>query len=321
MAHQRAVTSAALVAALGLIVPGAQAQPSASVSGQASASRVPRWDARGLGPIPRQAIACLDVNDAGEVAVGTIAPSGDPNVVRLGGDGRVRASHAVGQRWISHVALARGGDSGDVLALCTMPEGRPGDFGSVFRCGQDIRSATGRLGPEGAAANTIAYGDHSNHYGALLRANGSGGAAVLGSRVFWFGGDRAAAPVSREFARPHDVVTVSFAAGPDGRAVVGCTGRREAEPGAKGPAPNLFVLATDAARPVWVRPALSEKEVADVPPPGKGLYGTPTLPDGRREELPQRDARVSAPMSVALDARSGLRRIAVADYPGWQHWV
>jgi glyoxylase-like metal-dependent hydrolase (beta-lactamase superfamily II) len=318
--HDRAVTSAALIAVLGLIVPGAQAQRAAPGAGPASASRVPHWDARGLGPLPRQAIACLDVSDeASEVAVGTIAPWGDPNVVRLGGDGRVLASHAVGQRWINHVAFARG--AGDVLALCTMPEGRPGDFGSVFRCGQDIQSATGRLGPEDAVSNTFLYGDHSNHYGAVLRSNRSGGVAVLGPRVFWFGDDRAAAPISREFARPRDAVTVSFAASPDGRVVVGCTGRRAVDPGADGPAPNLFLLAADAARSIWVRPALTTTEVADAPTPEKGVYGTPTSPDGRREQLPQRDVPVSAPLSIALDAGSSLRRIAVADYPGWQRWI
>src|SRR5262249_15452651 len=47
----------------------------------------------------------------------------------------------------------------------------------------------------------------------------------------------------------------------------------------------------------------------------------PTLPDGRREALPQRDVSVSAPLSIALDAGPDLRRIAVADYPGWQRWV
>src|SRR5262249_37610899 len=75
----------------------------------------------------------------------------------------------------------------------------------------------------------------------------------------------------------------------------------------------------DAPRPLWIRPALSE--IAEAPAPEKGLYGTPTLPDGRRQELAQRDVRVSAPLSVALDARPRLRRIAVADYPGWQRWV
>jgi metallo-beta-lactamase class B len=253
-----------------------------------------------------------------QVAVGTIAPPGDPNVVRLGGDGRVVGTHAVGQRWINQVALAR--DGGAVHALCTMPAGRAGDFCVVFRCGQEVKPATGSLGQDDFALNLFQYGDHSNHCGAALLAGESGGAAVLGPRVFWFGEDRAAAPVTREFPRPRHAVTVSFAAGADGRVVVGCTGRPAPEgPDAKGPEPNLFLLAPDASRPLWARPALTE--VADTPAPEKGLYGTPTLPDGRREELPQRDVRVSAPLSVAMDTKSPLRHIAVADYPGWQRWV
>jgi glyoxylase-like metal-dependent hydrolase (beta-lactamase superfamily II) len=308
------MTVAALVAALGLCVAGSQAH---------GATRVPRWDARGLGPLPRQAIACLDVStDASQVVVGTIAPPGDPNVIQLGRDGRVVATSIVGQRWINQVALARNGST--VHALCTMPAGRAGDFCVVFRCGQEVKPATGVLGQDDFVLNLFHYGDHSNHCGAALQAGASGGAAVLGPRVFWFGEDpkTAAAPLTREFPRPRDAVTVSFAtaASGDRHVVVGCTGRLDAEdPGAKSPQPNLFLLTADAPRPLWARPAVTE--VAIGPPLEKGLYGTPTLPDGRREELPQRDVAVSAPLSVALDAGPGLRHIAVADYPGWQRWV
>src|SRR5262249_6187557 len=39
----------------------------------------PRWDARGVGPLPRMGITSLDVSDDGkEVVVGTIASFGDP---------------------------------------------------------------------------------------------------------------------------------------------------------------------------------------------------------------------------------------------------
>jgi hypothetical protein len=51
-------------------------------------TKVPRWDARGVGPLPWQGVACLDVNDdVTRIALGTIAPSGDPNVLLLDGDG------------------------------------------------------------------------------------------------------------------------------------------------------------------------------------------------------------------------------------------
>jgi hypothetical protein len=82
-----------------------------------------------------QGIACLDVNDdATRIALGTIAPAGDPNVVLLDADGRLLRQQRAGQRWINQVAL--GGD--DVLrAVCTMPAGRAGDMPEVFRRAAD----------------------------------------------------------------------------------------------------------------------------------------------------------------------------------------
>ena len=41
---------------------------------------------------------------------------------------------------------------------------------------------------------------------------------------------------------------------------------------------------------MWVRPV--NKEVEKAPSLEKGIYGTPTLPDGKRPELPQRDEKV-----------------------------
>ena len=50
----------------------------------AQGSRVPKWDARGVGPLPWQGIACVDMNDEGTfIAVGTIAPPDDPNVFQV----------------------------------------------------------------------------------------------------------------------------------------------------------------------------------------------------------------------------------------------
>ena len=95
-------------------------------------SAVPEWDARGLGPLPRQGISCLDVGgDGAWIAVGTIAPPGDPNVFLFDGNGQLVRTAQVGQRWIQQVAVDR---SGKLLhALCTMPEGRAGDRGSLER--------------------------------------------------------------------------------------------------------------------------------------------------------------------------------------------
>src|SRR2546423_3871066 len=86
---------------LGLLVLAGSAfpagQPATSVGGPAGKSKVPAWDARGLGPLPWQGIACVDMNADGRfVAVGTIAPPGDPNVFLLGEGGKVLEQHTVG---------------------------------------------------------------------------------------------------------------------------------------------------------------------------------------------------------------------------------
>jgi hypothetical protein len=87
----------------------------------------------------------------------------------------------------------------------------------------------------------------------------------------------------------------------------------------------LHVLAPSRPKPLWSRPL--NTEAAEAPRPEKGRYGTPTLPDGRREELPQRDEKVWAPLAVAVhaegaaDAAGAKRLVAAADYQGWQRWV
>src|SRR5262249_52632234 len=75
----------------------------------------------------------------------------------------------------------------------------------------------------------------------------------------------------------------------------------------------------------WSRPASTDADEA--PRPEKGLYGRPTLPDGSREELPQRDEKAWAALAVALhvgegdDVTRAKRLVAAADYQGWQRWV
>ncbi len=86
---------------------------SASAASAAGPTRVPAWNARGLGPLPAQGIASADMTDDGSlVAVGTGAPPGVPNVLVL---------HAAGQRCISEVALADGGTF--LSAVCVVPKG------------------------------------------------------------------------------------------------------------------------------------------------------------------------------------------------------
>src|SRR6516164_2286564 len=135
------------------------ATASALAAQEAGDSKVPRWDARGAGPLPRMGITSLDVSDDGkEVVVGTIAPFGDPNVIVLSDAGKVLRQHKVGQQWIDSVAFVAG--TKDVLAVCTMPAGKAGDHTEVFRCREDqvISERTPHDGPW-----FFHYGDHSNH--------------------------------------------------------------------------------------------------------------------------------------------------------------
>src|SRR6516162_2385421 len=123
-------------------------------------TKVPRWDARGVGPLAWQGVACLDVNDdATRIALGTIAPAGDANVLLLGADGRLLRQQRAGQRWINQVALG----SGDVLrAVCTMPAGRAGDMPEVFRLGAGAVTAEEIAWRRGQYADGyFHYGDHS----------------------------------------------------------------------------------------------------------------------------------------------------------------
>ena len=92
-------------------------------------TKAPRWDARGVGPPARQGVACLDVSDdATRIALGTIAPAGDPNVLLRGADGKPLRQQRAGQRWVNQVALG----AGDVLwAVCTRTARRRA---SMARC-------------------------------------------------------------------------------------------------------------------------------------------------------------------------------------------
>src|SRR6267378_926578 len=127
---------------------------------------VPSWDARGRGPLPWQGISCIDVSDdARHIAIGTTAPPGDPNVFLLDGDGRLLRTAQAGQRWIQQVAVDHTGQL--VHALSTMPEGRAGDFPTVYVCGKPALAVPPQLGENGWPQNLFHYGAHSNHIGVI----------------------------------------------------------------------------------------------------------------------------------------------------------
>jgi len=286
------------------ILPEAEGRPTA----------VPAWDTRGSGPLPWQGIACLDLSADGRwLALGTVAPPGDPNVFLLDADGKLVRTAEAGQRWLQQVAVDQ---TGQVLhALCTMPAGRAGDFPTVYACGKRTLPIPPQLGEEGWPLNLFHYGDHSNHTGVNLRGFSGGGVTVYGNRVLWLSSEEGKPASQVEFPRPGHGVTVSLAVGDNGHALVGCSARRtEGEM----PEPNLFLLSPQARKPLWSRP-VSETDKSK--PPEKGLYGTPTLPDGKHEELPQKDVPVFAPLSLALLGHDEPRLMAAADYPGWQRWI
>ena len=96
-------------------------------------TQVPRWDARGVGMLPRHGIACVDVALDGTIVVGTIAPAGHPNVFKLNATGALVSRHEAGQRWIGEVAAVARGQS---YALCTTPAGRADDFPTIYYCAE-----------------------------------------------------------------------------------------------------------------------------------------------------------------------------------------
>jgi glyoxylase-like metal-dependent hydrolase (beta-lactamase superfamily II) len=298
-----------LSALLGIPAPAplpAQAPP-------ATATKVPRWDARGLGPLPRQGVACLAIDSvAGRIAVGTIAPPGDPNVVLLDGDGKVIRQQHAGQRWINAIGL----DGGVILAVCTMPAGKAGDNSEIFQLSaQEVTSEGIDWRRKAYPESYFHYGDHSNHVTRLMTKWHSFTVAVNGDQVHWLD-----LHAKATYPLPEGAIPVALTVGGRTVAVVGTA--VAASPDGKAP-PNLHVL--ENPRRLWSRPVNTATD--PVPRPEPGRYGTPTWPDGRREALPQRDEKVWAPLAVAVhvwdteDVRKLPYRVAAADYQGWRRWV
>lgn len=287
------------------LIVGAACAPVAAQRNKATS--VPSWDARGVGPLPRMGITSLDVSDDGkEIVVGTIAAFGDPNVIVLDDAGKIVRHYKVGQQWIDDVAFLPG--SNEVIALCTMPAGRAGDRVEAFRLKgeQVIPEQIKQEGPW-----FFHYGAHSNHPTMKLARARNATALLAGNQVVIHRTGKEPAIVRLPINDPD--ASMSLAVDEHGWAVVGSTTRESAASG------NLFLINPDQKKPVWTR-AVS-KDVAEAPALEKGRYGTPTLPDGTRRELPQRDEKAWAPLAVALHSADGRKLIAAADYQGWQRWV
>lgn len=270
-------------------------------------AKPPRWDARGVGPLPRMGITSLDVSDdAKEIVVGTIAAFGDPNVIVLDKGGKIVRQYRVGQQWIDNVAFLPG--SREAIALCTMPGGKAGDRVEALRL-KDDQVLTEKVSQEGPWF--FHYGAHSNHPTMRLARARNATALLAGNQVVIHRTGKETVTVRLPINDPN--TGIGLAVDETGWTVVGAT----ASDGKS--VDNLFVIDPDRAKPVWARAA--NKDVEKAPVLEKGLYGTPTLPDGTRAELPQRDEKVWAPLSVAIHTHGGKRLIVAADYQGWQHWV
>ena len=186
--YRASAASAAIVLFAAIVSPFLHGAEVAQVGLAFSEGRVPGWDARGLGQLPRQGISCLDVSPDGRfLAVGTISPPGDPNLFVLDQHGRIVQQHRAGLRWVNEVTIS--GDGRFVAGLSTTPEGTAGDtprlFGFLFD--EELTQVSDRLRfrefrPGGFLFH---YGDHSNHLPRVSRWAGNQWVVVGDDRVYW----------------------------------------------------------------------------------------------------------------------------------------
>jgi glyoxylase-like metal-dependent hydrolase (beta-lactamase superfamily II) len=277
-------------------------------------SGVPRWDARGVGLLPQQGIACLDVaEDGSQTAVGTFASPGDPNVFVFDADGRFVRSHVVGQRAIAQVSLS---GRRRLHAICTMPDGRAGDVPTVFACGEAITAIPSGLGEPGYPRTIFHYGDHSNHAGVQLGSTRDRNVVLYGNQLLWLGDSGIQAALTVQLPSSSEAVAIVLATHSSGAAVAGFgVLKNRTNP----PEANLFLVYPGEKQARWKRPAVNN--VGTCQAAEKGLYGAPALQEAAREELPQHDVPIVGPLSLAVGRGPALTRIASADYPGWQRWI
>jgi hydroxyacylglutathione hydrolase len=271
------------------------------------------WNARGLGPLPRQGISTFDLSDDGShVAVGTISAPGDPNVFLLDArNGQLLGEWEAGVRWVEKVIA---GPEGVVYALVTMSNGTAEDFPKIYVCkkGEPPKEVPVSSGQGEYPRSVFHWGDASNHIGGVqLCGTRKGAALVIADQVLWIEGANPAPVARAHLPRPQNSVTVSAAANAAGWIAIGCASwAGEA---------NLFLFEPHGTKPVWTRIPTDGPPMGEKPAPG--LYGSPTLRNGNKQALPQRDQSMWAPLSIVLFGEGKPERIAVADYQGWQRWV
>ncbi|MCE9603519.1 MAG: FG-GAP-like repeat-containing protein [Planctomycetia bacterium] len=291
-------------------------------------TRVPKWDARGLGLLPPQGIACLDVSDDGSrIVVGTIAPAAEPSVHVLDAAGKILKSYRVGQRWIGQVAAASGDQA---FAMCMMPNGSAFDEPTTYACGESTLPIVGGTG----GISLFHYGDHSNHVGKQLRSYSGGAVTLNENQILWLDVAKAEpAPTAdaargsvRNLSNPtaksyfRNLKPTVLSVHRSGVALVGGHADGDTK---ETKSNNLFLFRPGTQTPIWSRPIVAE--VAESTAPELGEYGRPLLADGSRGLLPQRDEPISAPLSIGVTRDSefseSTSRVATADYRGWQRWV
>src|SRR5262249_53455351 len=154
------------------------------------------------------------------------------------------------------------------------------DMPELFRLTADNVAAEGiRWRRRDYAQGYFHYGDHSNHVTRLLVRQGSFTAVVNGDQVHWLGAKGISATAT--FPLDDAAIPIPVSGERNGFIVVGTT----AAPANDKMPPNLHVLHTSRPKPLWSRAV--QAQTAAAARPEKGRYGTPTLPNGRRQELPQ----------------------------------
>ncbi len=297
------LSTIAATAILLLTYTPAPGTPAMTIDAEPHPTRVPAWNAAGIGPLPWQGISCVHLTGDGKfIAVGTMAPLGDPNVFLLDSNGKILEQHAAGIRWIGEVAALSDGPS--LAAICTSPTGAAEDDPALFRFsnGKPLGTSINDFRPM-----LFQYGDHSNHLAPALVAGPTLG-LLRPEGIGWFATGAGGKPdrVSRygQFQARISACAVT----PTGRVAVGWVVTEKNR--AAGVLQNVAVFEEGKPKPLWSRPAQACKDADPPAAPTPGVYGPHTQ---------VQDNRVWAPLSIAID-RQG-EQVAVADYEGYERFV